>query len=386
MRINQGNIQSFIAHLFRKRTGNAPSQELLQSWAQITEEDIITHLRNMTQQWGWSELQLQSEINAFLNPPISTPQPEKIISTPPPYTSPHIEEQKYNRPKKGKKYLLLFVVITLLSFGGYVFMQYSKFNNLERLYSVTDNVTIRDAEGKTVGRMDIFGSRNATTSLRAADNTIYNIVVDKQGNISESRKLLKEDATFKDYFWGNAELEVYVNKNFLTNNADYAAIQKTVLADISKYAKEMTQLKSHIRKVIIGSMGMDEQLKNLYIKNPCGNNTNEYTSILKHTLKDKKTVSIICKLSDNKYYKLKGNPDENIYYPPQQMQFLNPVEGNLVEIEATNLLFKFADANYHIFSCNKVATGVSAHYDNDGDIDYFMWQRNDSIDTVDSVN
>lgn len=377
MRINQSNLQSFITHLFQLRNGNKPSQEILNSWSQISDEDIMLHLRNMTQQWGWTEVKLQSEINNFLNPPITNPNPETESYTPPPsFTA----TPEYKTNKKGKNFLLLFVLVVIFSVCGYVLWQYNKFNNLQRLYSVTDNVSIRDESGKTIGRMDIFGSSNSITSLRAADNTIYNIVVDKQGNVSESRKLLKNDATFSDYFWGNKEMEMYVNKNFLTNNADYADIQKTVLAEISKTSKEMTQLKSHIRKVIIGSMGMDIEFKNLYIKNPCNNNTNEYTSILKHTLKDKKTISVICKLSDNKYYKLKGNPDENIYYPPQLAQVLNPMTGSLIPIEGPNLLFKYNVGKYNMYTCNKVETGFFAHYDNDGDIDYFMWQQIDAAD------
>src|SRR5690606_23747636 len=111
---------------------------------------------------------------------------------------------------------------------------------------------------------------------------------------------------------------------------------------------------------------------NLFMKNPCRNRDSDYTSIIKHTLKDKKTISIICKMSDNNYYKFKGNPDENNYYPPQMIQLKSPIDGSMVALGSDDMLFKYTNGNYQIYTCDKAYTYYRAVIDDDGDIDYFI--------------
>ncbi len=380
MLINQGNVKLFIAHLFRKRNGTTPPPELLNSWSQIPDAEIPGHLRNMTSQWGWTEAQLLAEINSFLNAP-KTSDIQQTGSNPNPAPRPAYQPGPQQRTapapplparKRSYKWLLL-ILIPLLAAAGYVVYKNRQYNQLQRLYSVTDNVAVRNIHGENVGRMDIFAGPSSIISLREADAAIYNIVVDKEGNVSESRKLLTDDATFKDYLFGNEEKMVYVNKNYLTNSEDYSSIQKTVFSEISRYNKEMALIKSDIRKVIIGSLAMDGRLYSLHIKNPCGNNSTDYTSVIKHTLKDKKTISVICKLSDNKFYKFKGLPDENRYFPPQVVQVKNPEGGNMIDIEAADLLFRFTNGSYFLYTCNKENTSFHAKFDETGDITYFTW-------------
>lgn len=375
MLINQGNVKLFIAYLFQKRNGSTPPAALLDSWSQIPDAEILGHLRNMTSQWGWGEAQLLTEINIFLNSQHPAPRPS-AGSQAAPVSRPVQPQQRTTVPpptrKRSYKWLLM-LLLPLLGAGGYVAYKNQQYNKLQRLYSVTDNVSIRNINGENVGRMDIFAGNNSIISLREADAAIYNIVVDKEGNVSESRRLLTDDATFKDFLFGNEEKMVYVNKNYLTNSEDYSTIQKTVFSEISRYSKEMTLMKSDIRKVIIGSLAMDGKLYSLYIKNPCGNNSTEYTSIIKHTLKDKKTISVICKLSDNRFYKFQGIPDDNLYVPPQVVQVKNPAEGNMIDIEAADLLFKYTNGSYFLYTCNKENTSFHAKFDESGDISYFTW-------------
>lgn len=373
--INKGNIKLFISYLFQKRKGSPAPPALLDSWATIPDTDIYTHLKKMTQQWGWPETQLQQEIHTFLNIH-QAPQSAAHIAANQPKSKPN---HNYSTPppqaKKpsSKSKILMWILILLLPVIAVVWVvaQYNQYNNLQRLYSVTDNVAIRNSEGENVGRFDIFSKNNSTTSLREADDEIYNIVVDKEGNISESRKLLLDDATFQDYLTSNEEKMVYINKNYLTNSKAYSTIQKTIFSELSRYSREMSQITSDYRKVIIGSMAMNSALNNLYIKNGCGNNDNEYSSLIKHKLKDKKTLSIICKMSDGKYYKFKGTPDDNLYFPPSVVQVRNPVAGDMVNIEEANLLFKYINGSYFLFSCQKENTGFHSNFDDSGDITYF---------------
>lgn len=374
MKINKHNIQAFITYLFKKRTGNDPYAQLLQSWLSVPEEEIPFHLKSMTEQWGWNHDQLQREIDTFFQlsqqaaptltnfsnipQPKPQPTPNAVLQSKP---LPPIKTKK----KGGCLWIILLVVFGISGYFGY---EYFQFNSLTRLYSVTDNISIRNSAGETIGRMDIFGNKNQTTSLRAMNGKIYNIVVDKDGNVSESRKLLLDDATFTDYLFSNQEKIVYVNKNYLTNNKEYYEIQKTVFKEINNSQLELNQLKSNTRKVIIGSLGLNETLKHMSIKNACNNTSRDYTSILKHTASDGKTLIIICKLSNDQYYKLKGNPDENIYEQPVLVTFDLPADINTGLPTKNNLLFKKVENNYMVFNCSKNDLGIKATLDGTGDI------------------
>lgn len=381
MKINKGNIIPFIKYLFKKKNGVDAPDQLLQSWSSIPEEDLTFHLKNMTAQWGWHEVQLQYEIEGFLQLAAQNQvaQQQQAQAQPVSNSSRPIPASTTNKQlppiatKKSNK-LKWIIALPILAVSAYIGIEYFNYQGLQNLYGVTDNIAIRNKDGKTVGRMDIFASSNAITSLRAVNSKIYNIIVDKDSNISESRKLLTSEATFADYLLQKEEMMVYINKNFLTENKEYFEIQKVVFQEINKSQFELNQLKSNIRKVIIGSLGQNETLKQLYIKNSCNNTSKEFTSILKHALKDNKTIIVICQLSNNQFYKLKGNPDENTYEMPVQVSFEVPVDSSIGTFTKGNYLFKKTGKDYNLFDCNKNNLNIKAKFDAQEDIIGFSYE------------
>lgn len=372
MKITQQNIILFITYLYKQKYGQLPPSEVLNSWQNLSNEEINFHLLQMTQSWGMSESDLTNSISAFHNTIQATGNNQFANTANLNNTNSTPKTTTLLLPKKNKKGLWALLLIPIVALGGFVGYKYNSYTSLEHLYATTDNVAIRDASGKTVGRMDIFEDNNSTLSLRARNEQIFNIELD--GKTSESRQLLLDDATFMDYLLGNAEKLVYVNKNFLTNNQEYNIIQKAVFKDINGNTKLMNSFKSNIRKVIIGSMANNPNLSNLAIVNSCKSSaTTEYLPWIILDLKDKKTYSVIAKLSDGKYYKFKGVPDENIYEAPTVMNIKVPYENNFQPLENENLLFSKIDGYYHVFDCNKSGLGFVTKYDNTGDIQYFNW-------------
>ena len=371
MPIGKHNIAAFIKHLYQTRHHTLPGDDILKSWSALSDAEIQQHLAEMTANWGWTSDRLQSEVNQFLKP---VPAPNKVTVAPPivPDVPPvqQVERIKTSSRSKGKVWLIVLLVI--LGGGGlYGFITYHKFNNLPRLYSTTDNITIRNSKGVSVGRMDVFEKSNSILSLRVVDDKVYNIAAENDTKISECRKLLLDDATFSDYLFGNEKKTVYVNKSFLTTNKDYGRLQKNVFAELYRYPNELAQIRSDMRKVIIGSLEMNPGLSSLFVRNSCGNSSGSFTSIIKHKLKDGETISIICKLSDNKYYKFTGNPDKDSYMPPQVMQFKNPTDGGMTDMQGADLLFKLNNGQYQVFTCGKEYTGAYSEFDDRGDITYF---------------
>lgn len=393
MNINNLNIIAFIKYLYKKKTGSDAPEQLLQSWSTLSDDEIPHHLKAMTAQWGWSEVQLQYEIEGFLQltrhkpiNPVATQTTNAINNKESIRPNPVINKMPPPIQTRSSKNWIWFILLPILLIGGYIGYKYMSYLNLEHLYSVTDNVAIRDINGETVGRMDIFASKNAMSSLRAVNETIYNIKADKDGNISESRKLLIGDASFKDYLLETKDKIVYVNKNYLTNDKEYFEIQKVVFSDINKTQVELTQLKSSIRKVIIGSLSHDNFLKTLTIQNTCNNTSKDYTSIIKHTLYDKKTMVIICQLSNKKYYKLKGNPDINSYEPPVEIQFNVPQVTTSASINNGKYLFKKVGTTYNLYDCSKANLQVEANLDpTTGDIISFTYNPIPVTDSVEVI-
>ncbi len=375
--IQHHNIKAFIQLLYQKKTGALPPDNVLESWAQISDDEITFHLQKMTQQWGWTTERLDNEIALFLKlqslNPNNTATSQQHISHNHTVSSP---PKTLKTPTKGRKrnsgfYIIVLPLVALISYIGF---QFYKFQNLETLYAITDNIAIRNAEGKTIGRMDIFSkNNNDISSLRAADDKIYNITVSADGKISESRRLLVKEATFQDFLLRKKTKYVYVNKNYLTANKSYNELQRTIFGDINNNSLELKNISSNIRKVIIGSISEDPSLSGLKIANTCNNSGAEYTSILKHTLNDGETFIVICKLSDNNYYKLKGMPHKNQYSKPEKVLLKLPQDSQLTELSNQNFLFRKINGRYFLFDCDKNNLQIFSNYDDKGDINYFNW-------------
>lgn len=382
MRINSQNIIAYIQYLYKNKYGVDASEEIIESWKKLSDQEINNHLQTMYQKWQKTQIDLHLDIEKFIqlqeNPQklsekINQQQPIPHIDRNNTHTAPitNITTSDPDSVKEHghKKGIVIFSTTLFLIISAYVFWQFSQYKSLETLYVITDNVTVRNKEGAIVGRMDISNEPNSYQSLKATNTTVYEIPVDNK--VSPSRQLLLPDAGFWDFLFKKNDKIVYVNSNFLTNNEAYNNMNTQVFKEINNVKTESTALKSVYKKVIVGSMMLDPNLKNNYVENTCNNSTKEYTSIIKLALKDKKQYTVIARLNDGYYYKFTGNPDENSFTPPSRLKIVHPTEEGFIETN-TQFLFKEVSGRYYLYTCDLSNTDFVAIKDNNGDIIQFQ--------------
>lgn len=378
MMINNTNIRNFIAYIYFNKYQTKPTEEILNSWSILTDEEITLHLQQLYQSWGKSTADLAQDVKAFevvLNSHLNQKSTIK--------TSTHIKEstttqvineapprntQQAPTPKSNQS--LWYILLPILAIGGFISFKFVGFQALKPMYVITDNVAVRDADGNSVGRMDISPNNTSWNSLRVVDESIYEIPVN--GKVSESRKLLLNDATFIDYLLNKKAKHVYVNKNFLTDNSDYIQLNTSVFEQINQVKNEQTALSSNYRKVIVGSISLEPSLKDKYILNTCNNAQKDFTAIIKIQLKDKKRYTAVAKMSDGNYYKFTGNPDENTFERPQMLKVKHPDQDGFIDLYGKDLLFKTIEGNTYLFNCDKSQLDFKMIKTADGDLSHFQ--------------
>ncbi len=379
MRINTNNIAAFIRFIYKNKYGVSPSNEIIDSWTVLTNEEISKHLDAMYQSWQKTKIDQHLDIELFLKSnildlPKVTPAESKVNplnQVPSNKTTVKNTNIPPTLPKKkgNAKGVFMLIASLFVLLSGYIYYQYFQFQRLETLYTVTDNVTVRDKDGKVVGRMDLFPTGAAYSNLRAANNKIYDIQVDNK--VSQSRQLLLPDANFWDYIMKRSDKIVYVNSNFLSNNEDYISMNTQVFKEINNVKNEKTTLTAVYRKVIVGSMILDPNLKNSYILNTCNYNAKDYTAIIKLPLKDKEQYTVIAKLNNGHFYKFTGNPDLNTFEAPSLLKIKHPSEDGYVDTDV-DFLFKNIKGTIHMYNCDLSATDYIAMLDSNGDVIQFQ--------------
>lgn len=391
MVINQSNIRNFIAYIYFNKYQTKPTEEILSSWGDMDDGEIQIHLNGLYQSWGKDTIDLEHDIIAFeqayhrhkslqqtdesnavsktYNKSVLPNSYEKTTQNSGNYNPQQHTEQVAYTPKKSNRWLW-YLTIPVLAISGFMGYKYMQYNNLKPLYAITDNIVARDITGANKKRMDIFPTEESFNSLRAVDASIYEIPVN--GKVSESRKLLLDDANFWDYLTNNDSMIVYVNKDFVTENHDYIALNTSVFKDINKIRFENNNLTSSYRKVIVGSVSLDHSLRDKHIINTCNNNAKDFQSILKVTLKDKKRYTAVAKMSDGNFYKFTGNPEENTFEKPQKLKVQHPDEDGFIDLYGKDLLFKEIEGNVYLFNCEKDQLDFKMVKTNEGDLSHFQ--------------
>lgn len=408
MKINKSNIVPFISHLYWERKKEAPPEELLESWHHLNNEEIQEHLQVLFESWGYAPAAADREIALFLarqRPPFAAqttatgapepdpakpptppappqqpapatprplPPPAPVYHPPPNYPPPGYQVRKKSR--RGAWSLLLLLIIAL-AVGVYALYEYTRYTSLRRVYTITDNVAIRDATGDVVGRMDVYGNpaKNSYSSLRALDAKEHPLMVG--GKEYNYRRVLADSATFKDFLFRKSENTYYVSAGYLTENREDYQLYREVFKAINNNARESSKLTAAYRQVIIGSLRAGNNTT-LYVSNTCNNPRNDLTAVWKSQAPGEKVKLVAAKMSDGQYYLFAGNTETNVYEPPQPLYFKTPNLSELQPLANRDLLFRQTGNNVYLYMCDGKSTDFFATPDAEGKIKVFQWSFN----------
>lgn len=384
MKITGKNITAIIEYLYEKRLNQKASPEVLQSWTNLSDDEARLHLTQLFQSWGFSADQIIDELNDFAaqeqghsqtannayqasvneyRQPQAAPiansttqsnyQPPRTNTTPP--------------PKKSSRTWLWLVLLPLLAVGGYALYKFQQFKNLHYIYVTTDNVSIRNHEGENIGRMDIFANANSVSFLRTTDANSYPITVGD--NVYQCRKVVFDSTSFLSYLLNKPESFGYVNENYVIDDKENFIIYRNVFKAINNVKNENAALTSPFRKVIVGSLRQNPSLENLFIQNTCGNKDKNLTSLIKHKT-TKGVHQVVALLSDGNYYVFTGDPANNQYAAPVPFQYQNSLDNSIRPFANENILFKYVNKTYFLFSCDGTARDYYTVFDENGMISY----------------
>lgn len=378
MEVNGRNITGIIKYLYEKRLNQAASEEVLQSWTNLTDPEARMHLNQLFQTWGYTQEQIDDELKQYFSGTngsnVSTPPAPPAGNTPPPqqqapaYTTQQAPPRQPVQQKKSRSNSWIWILLLpLLAAGGYVLYKFQQFKNLHYLYVTTDNVSIRDHEGNNIGRMDIFAANHSVSFLRTTDINTYPIKVGD--NVYQCRKVLFDSTAFTDYLFNKPAAFGYVNENYVIDDKDNFIVYRNVFQVINGIKNENASLTSPFRKTIVGSIRQNPAMKELYIMNACNNGDKTYDALI--TNKNKNEVhQVVALMSDGNYYIFSGNPTKQEYEAPKPFQYKVPGADQLSPYQNDNFLFRYVNKTYFIFDCNGTPRDYYTVMDDKGLIEY----------------
>ncbi|KAA5533442.1 hypothetical protein F0919_12950 [Taibaiella lutea] len=383
MSINKNNIADFIRYLFRKRKGTEPPQALLDGWSALSNDEIATQLSGLFQSWGLTDEDKRMEINSFLKDYLFTPKPAPV-KRPAVIVAPPSDTMQQNQPvfkkKKSNKMLVRYgtaVLLILLCFLGY---KYIAFKNTKYLYTITDNVSIRNDDNRIVARMDLFPVQGSTPSfqkLKAQDDEIYYKSIDNSGQLFPFRKVLLKEDNFITYLFGQNKETGYVNTNYVVDNVKEFDLYQTAFKEVKNNKDENADLKAIYRKIIIGSMSIDastgEKYISLHTNNLPRSAVNATYGIVKQSIKTNVKYNIIAGLSDGYYYSFVGDIQNNEYVAPQKIMMID-ADG---ESKPMTGAYRFInqDGRIVLYDClTNAVTNYKSQKNSDGNIASFVYE------------
>ncbi|WP_118974324.1 hypothetical protein [Taibaiella koreensis] len=327
MSINKSNIADFITFLYRKRKGQDPPARLKEGWTALSNEEIADQLSGLFHSWGLTDEDKRNEINAFFKETLFTPRPQpapKVI--PVPVSAPaDVPVTPWPAPKRRKKwpFIVLPLLLLLLGYLGYQYLAYS---SMQYLYTITDNVLVRDENKEAVARMDLYEVKGPIPSfqkLKAVDKEIYYRSIDNTSNQYPFRKVLLKDNGFLSYLFKGKKDIGYVNTNYVVENVKEFDLYQTAFKEVKNNRAENADLKAIYRKIIIGSMSQDGDLESKYIAlhtSGIPRSAADATyAIIKQPIKENVQYVIVAGLSDGFYYRFAGDIKNNDYTAPEKI-------------------------------------------------------------------
>ena len=396
MSINKSNIADFIRYLFRKRKGTEPPQSLLDGWAALSNDEIGTQLSGLFQSWRLTDEDKRMEINIFLKDVLFTPKPTQpqrpaTVVVPPSNPLPPKFSDNITTKKKSNKTIKAIGALVAVLILGFLCFKYIAFKNTKFLYTITDNVSIRDDENKVVARMDLFPVQGATPSfqkLKALDDQIYYKSIDDSGQLFPFRKVLLKESTFFSYLFGQNKEVGYVNTNYVVDNVKEFDLYQTAFKEVKNNRPENEDLKAIYRKIIIGSMGTDagtdQKFIVLHTNSIPRSAVNATYGIVKQAIKTNVKYNIIAGLSDGFYYSFLGDIQSNEYTAPQKIMMVD-ANGETKAL-AGSYRFINKDGRIALYDCmTNSATNYMSQKDANGNILSFVYEAPDILnDTLDN--
>lgn len=379
MKITGKNITAIIEYLYVRRLDQKPDAEVLQSWSDLSDEEARLHLEQLFRSWNYTEQQVADELAEFEalqrpsapasnigtlpndRPPARTGEPGG-----PNYNGPRMEGVP-RRERKSNRTWVWLIILPLVALGAYTIYKFQAFKSMKYLYVTTDNVTIRDHEGKSIGRMDIFASSNSVSFLRTTDANSYPVTVGD--NVYQCRRVIFDSTSFFDFLVNKAEAFGYVNENYVIEDKENFIIYRNVFKAINNVKNENAALTAPFRKVIVGSLRRAPAMEQLFIQNTCGNKEKSLSALVKHKT-SKGVYQVIALLSDGNYYIFAGDPELQRYDPPRPLEYQNTIDNSMRPFAHENILFKYVNKTYFLYNCDGTARDYYTTFDADGLIDH----------------
>jgi hypothetical protein len=388
MSITRNNIGDFITFLYRKRKGQEPPAQLIEGWKALSNDAIAHELSGLFRSWGLTDEEKRSEINAFFKETLFPPKTQQQAPKAIPVATAVPNAPAGMTPVRKKRRWPVFLVIVIILLGLYTGYQYMNFSQMNYLYTITDNVQVRDENKKVVARMDLYevqGNIPSYQKLKAVDNEIYYRSIDNSDNKYPFRKVLLKEGSFLNYLFGVNQEVGYVNTNYVVDNVKEFDLYQTAFKEVKNNKSENADLKAIYRKIIVGSMSQDGDLENKYIalhtsRVPRSAIDATY-GILKQTVKENVKYIIVAGLSDGYYYSFEGDIKNSSFSPPQKITLTNADK----ETQPLKGAYRFMnkDGKVILYDClTNTPTNYEAEKNGDGKIIGFAYKAPNFIEQV----
>jgi len=386
MKVDRNNIAGFISYLYKKRKQEQPPAELLERWRALSDEAIDQQLRGLFRHWGLTDLEKQAEMDIFLKDTIHPPPPVPAIPRVPvtPRQAPAMPGsvsvsgvKSVGRKPKALRWIVALLLLLPLAYTGYRYVQYA---GLGYIYTITDNVAVRNDNKEMVARMDLFEIKNELPSyqkLKAFDNHIYYRSIDKSDKIYPCRKVLLKEGDFWAFLTNRKGIAGYVNTNYVVDNYNEFKLYQTAFKEVKNSKAENTALKAIYRKIIIGSMGLDPGMADKYIVTHTADiprsAIDRTYAVLKQTIVDNIKYVIIAGLSDGYYYRFEGDIEKNSFTAPEKIMVIDN-SNTAVPLSGSYRFFNIGKTAY-LYDCKaNLPLSFEAVKDEQGKISTFRYK------------
>lgn len=366
-----------------------PPAQLLEGWKALSNEEISTQLDGLFASWGLSDTDKKNEINAFfketlftpkVKPAVAVPEPVPVLPPPPPPVRPQAAVMPVQRASKKKRSIWVAVAILAL-LALYTGYQYMNFSRASYIYTITDNVSVRNEAKEIVARLDLFEVKSNIPSyqkMKAVDDRIYYRGIDNTDKTYPCRKVLLDESSFLSYLLNRPNLFGYVNTNYVVDNVKEFNLYQTAFKEVKTNKSENADLKALYRKIIIGSMGLDPAMENKYIAihaSGIPRSAQDATfAVIKQPVVDNVKYVIIAGLSDGFYYSFEGDIKNNNFNAPQKIMVVN-ADGQTLALSG-NYRFMNKEDKIILYDCiTNAPTNYEAKKDANGKITAFEYKE-----------
>jgi hypothetical protein len=364
--ITTQNIGEFIAYLYRNRKGVEAPAELVQRWKGLSQGELDQQLTALFAQWQMSAEQADAAKRQWFSSRTNSVRQEANTTN--------------TSAAKGTKLLGRAAFVLALLPLLFVAYKYLAFSNRKWLYSITDNIAVRDENKVIKLYMDL--TTPATTKklpsvqmIRALDNEVYEMVIDSTSKIRKMRKVADPNLSFGDYLTNNYQ-PLYVNASLVVDNEQEFKNYLNVFKGLSN--EEAVPLELKYRKVIVRCLQLDPKMQNLYVTTSCLSQ-NKYKQLSYYVLQELKKdalYAVITKMSDGKYYKFIGDLRANSFTKPIKVGY-SPAPGTDEELLQGDMLFKVTNkgATVALCSCDGKSLPYTSVRDSYGSVSHFELQQ-----------